>query len=49
MILVIAIPSMVVIVAIAAIGIGYALKYNAILNNVTTASDFNRNYKTMST
>jgi two-component system sensor histidine kinase YesM len=45
MILVIAIPSMVVIVAIAAIGIGYALKYNAILNNVTTASDFNRNFK----
>lgn len=45
MILVIALPLMIVIIAIASIGIGYALQYNAILNNVTTASDFNRNFK----
>lgn len=45
MILIVAFPLMIVIIAIASIGIGYALQYNAILNNVTTASDFNRNFK----
>ena len=45
MILIVALPLMVVIMAIASIGIGYALQYNAILNNVTTASDFNQNFK----
>jgi len=45
MILIIAFPLMIVIIAIASIGIGYVLQYNAILNNVTTASDFNRNFK----
>ncbi len=45
MILIVAVPLMAVIIAIASIGIGYALQYNAILNNVTTASDFNRNFK----
>lgn len=45
MILIVTVPLMAVIIAIASIGIGYALQYNAILNNVTTASDFNRNFK----
>ena len=45
MILVVALPLMIVILAIAFIGIGYALQYYAILNNVTTASDFNQNFK----
>ena len=45
MILIVALPLMIVIIAIASIGIGYALQYNAILNNVTTASDFNQNFK----
>jgi len=45
MILIVAFPLMIVIIAIASIGIGYVLQYNAILNNVTTASDFNRNFK----
>ena len=45
MILIVALPLMVVIIAIAFIGIGYALQYNAILNNVTTASDFNQDFK----
>lgn len=45
MILIVALPLMVVIIAIAMIGIGYALQYNAILNNVTMASDFNQNFK----
>ncbi len=44
-ILIVALPLMIVIIAIASIGIGYALQYNAILNNVTTASDFNQNFK----
>jgi two-component system sensor histidine kinase YesM len=44
MILILALPLMIVIVVIAAIGIGYALQYSAILNNVTTASDFNRDF-----
>ncbi len=45
MILIVTVPLTIVIIAIASIGIGYALQYNAILNNVTTASDFNRNFK----
>lgn len=45
MILIVAFPLMIVIIAIASIGIGYVLQYNAILNNVTMASDFNRNFK----
>ena len=45
MILIVALPLMIVIIAIATIGIWYALQYNAILNNVTTASRFNQNFK----
>jgi len=45
MILIVAFPLITVILAIALIGIAYALQYNAILNNVTTASDFNQNFK----
>jgi two-component system, sensor histidine kinase YesM len=45
MILIVALPLMIVIIVIASIGIGYALQYKAILNNVTTASDFNQNFK----
>ncbi len=45
MILIVALPLMIVIIAIAFIAVGYALQYNAILNNVTTASDFNQNFK----
>lgn len=45
MILIVSFPLMIVIIAIAFIGVGYVLQYNAILNNVTTASDFNRNFK----
>ena len=45
MILIVALPLMIVIIVIASIGIGYALQYNAILNNVTMASDFNRDFK----
>ena len=41
MILIVALPLMIVIFLIATIGIGYVLQYNAILNNVTTASNFN--------
>lgn len=41
MILIVALPLMIVIFVIATIGIGYVLQYNAILNNVTTASNFN--------
>ncbi len=44
-ILFVALPPMIVIVAIASIGISYALQYHAILNNVTVASDFNQNFK----
>jgi two-component system sensor histidine kinase YesM len=44
-ILIVSFPLMIVIIAIASLGIGYVLQYNAILNNVTTASDFNRNFK----
>ena len=45
MILIIAFPLMAVIIMIASIGIIYVLQYNAILNNVTMASDFNQNFK----
>lgn len=45
MILTIALPLMIVIIVIAFIGIGYALRYHAILNNVTMASEFNQNFK----
>ncbi len=41
----VALPPMIVIIAIASIGITYALQYHAILNNVTAASDFNQNFK----
>lgn len=44
MILVVTIPLMVIIIIVVAICIGYGLQYNAILNNVTTASDFNREF-----
>jgi two-component system sensor histidine kinase YesM len=44
-ILMVALPLMIVILAVAITGIGYTLQYNAILNNVTTASDFNQNFK----
>lgn len=44
-ILFVALPPMLAIIAIASIGISYAFKYQAILNNVTTASSFNQNFK----
>ncbi len=43
-ILIVAIPLMAVIFAISSIAVGYALQYNAILNNVTTAADFNQDF-----
>lgn len=45
MILLVSSPLMIVIIVIASIGIVYALQYNAILNNVTMASEFNQNFK----
>ncbi len=45
MIVVLALPLMIVIFAIASVAVGYALQYNAILNNVTTAADFNQDFK----
>jgi len=45
MILIVSVPLMIVIIAIASIGIAYALQYKAILNNVTMASEFNQNFK----
>lgn len=45
MILFVTIPLIIVIIAIASSGIIYALQYQAILENVTTASDFNQNFK----
>ncbi len=45
MILIVALPLMLVIIAVASIGIVYALQYKTILNNVTTASDFNQDFK----
>ena len=44
MILVVTIPLMLIIILVVGISIGYALQYNSILNNVTTASDFNRDF-----
>lgn len=43
--LLIAVPPIIVSIMIASIGIVYALQYRAILNNVTTASDFNQDFK----
>jgi len=45
MIIIVALPLMIVIFALAIVGIAYAFRYNAILNNVTTASEFNQNFK----
>ncbi len=45
MILTVALPLMIVIIVVSSIGIVYALQYSAILNNVATASDFNRDFK----
>jgi len=45
MILLVSLPLMIVIVILAVVGIAYAFRYNAILNNVTTASEFNQNFK----
>ena len=45
MILIVSVPLMIMIIVIASIGIGYALQYKAILNNVTMASEFNQNFK----
>jgi heme/copper-type cytochrome/quinol oxidase subunit 2 len=42
MILIVTIPLMLIIILVVGIGLGYGLQYNSILNNVTTASDFNR-------
>ena len=44
-ILLVALPLIIVIIAVASSGIIYALQYHAILNNVSTASDFNQNFK----
>lgn len=44
MVLVVTIPLMLIIILVVGIGIGYGLQYSAILNNVTTASDFNREF-----
>ena len=44
MILVVTIPLMLIIILVVGISIGYGLQYNSILNNVTTASDFNREF-----
>ncbi len=42
MILIVTLPLMLIVLLVVGIFIGYGLQYNAILNNVTTASDFNR-------
>ncbi|MEA4915769.1 MAG: sensor histidine kinase [Christensenella sp.] len=44
MILIVTIPLMLIIILVVGIGLGYGLQYNSILNNVTTASDFNRDF-----
>lgn len=44
MILIVTIPLMLIIIIVVGIGLGYGLQYNSILNNVTTASDFNREF-----
>ena len=45
MIIIVSLPLMLVIIALAIVGITYAFRYNAILSNVTTASEFNQNFK----
>jgi len=45
MIMLVSLPLMIVIIVLASVGIVYAFRYNAILNNVTMASDFNQNFK----
>ena len=45
MILLVSLPLMIVIIILASVGIVYAFRYNAILSNVTTASEFNQNFK----
>jgi hypothetical protein len=45
MILTIALPLMLVIMAIATLGLWYAWQYNTILGNITTASYFNQDFK----
>ncbi|HHY64683.1 MAG TPA: hypothetical protein GX501_06520, partial [Clostridiaceae bacterium] len=45
MILMVSLPLMTVIVMLASVGIVYAFRYHAILNNVTMASEFNQNFK----
>lgn len=45
MILLVSLPLMIVIIVLALLGIMYAFRYNAILSNVTTASEFNQNFK----
>ncbi len=45
MIMIVAIPLILVIIILAVLGLAYALRYNAILNNVTTASNFNQDFK----
>lgn len=44
MILIVTIPLMLIIILVVGIFLSYGLQYNAILNNVTTASDFNREF-----
>ena len=43
--LLVSLPLMIVILVLASVGIMYVLRYNAILNNVTMASEFNQNFK----
>ena len=43
--MIVAIPLILVIIILAVLGLAYALRYNAILNNVTTASNFNQDFK----
>jgi len=43
--LLVSLPLMTVILVIASVGILYVFRYNAILNNVTMASEFNQNFK----
>ena len=44
MILIVTIPLMLIIILVVGVALGYGLQYNSILNNVTTASDFNREF-----
>jgi two-component system sensor histidine kinase YesM len=45
MLLLVSLPLMIVIIVLASVGIVYAFRYSAILSNVTTASEFNQNFK----